>query len=116
MSNVAKSVYIFGIYLLLAGLALFVFPNETISILGLPTTDEVWIHLVGLLTFILGVFFTHMAKKNSQDFFFVSMFGRAIFIVGVCYLVFVWAAPYPLLLFALVDLLGLLWTFVTYKK
>lgn len=116
MSKVAKSVYYFSFYLLLAGTALFLIPNQIITLLGIELASEVWIHLVGALTFILGVFFFYMAKQDSRPFFFISMFGRGIFTFAIVLLVIFWNAPTPLLLFALVDVAGLLWTAFTFKR
>jgi predicted membrane channel-forming protein YqfA (hemolysin III family) len=116
MSNVAKSVYYFSFYLLLAGLGLFLFPNQIIALLGIPPTNEVWVHLVGALTFILGVFFYYMAKQDSRPFFFISMSGRGIFSLSIISLVLFYKAPAALLLFAAVDVCGLVWTAINYKK
>lgn len=116
MSSVARSVYYFGAYLLIAGVSLFFFPNQTIGLIGIEPTFEVWIHLVGILTFILGVFFISMARQEIYPFFYVSLFGRAIFILGIFWVVLFYNAPEALLLFAMIDSLGLLWTGYTYKK
>lgn len=116
MTQIAKSIYVFGIYLLLAGLALFVAPNLVLGLLGIPGTTEIWIHLVGALTFILGVFFIYMARKEARAFFYISMFGRGIFIFAIVVLIYFYDAPVALLLFALADLIGLLWTLVAYRK
>lgn len=116
MTPVAKSVYYFSWYLLAAGLALFLFPNLILSIVGIPATDEVWPRVVGALTFILGVFFCHMARKNIVPFFFISLFGRGIFIVAIIILILFYNAPVALLLFAAVDLIGLIWTLSTYRR
>jgi len=115
MSPVAKSVYYFSFYLLLAGLGLFFVPNQTIALLGIPETTEVWVHLVGVVTFILGVFFFYMARQNVRSFFYISMFGRGIFTLGILTLVLFYNAPISLLLFATVDTAGLLWTLFTYR-
>jgi hypothetical protein len=116
MSSTAKSVYYFGIYLLLAGLALFLLPNLVLGVLGIAGTTEIWIRLAGSLAFILGVFFIYMAGRDSRPFFYISMFGRGIFILSVLVLVAFYNAPPALLLFAGVDLLGLLWTLVAYRR
>jgi hypothetical protein len=115
MSSVAKSVYYFSFYLLIAGLSLFLFPNDTIGLLGFEATEEIWIHLVGALTFILGTFFFYMAKREVLPFFYISIFGRAIFVLAILLLVIFKNAPSALLLFAAVDLAGLLWTSLTFR-
>jgi hypothetical protein len=69
MSSVAKSIYYFSVYLLLAGLALFFIPNQILALIGIAPTSEVWISLVGALTFIVGVFFHHMARRMCVSSF-----------------------------------------------
>jgi uncharacterized protein YjeT (DUF2065 family) len=116
MSAAARSVFYFSLYLLVAGLGLFLAPNQVLSVVGLASTNEVWVRLVGALTFILGVFFNYMARQNSRPFSYVSLYGRGIFIVAILIAVIFYRAPLALLLFAAVDLAGLLWTLTAYKK
>ena len=116
MSSVSKSVYYFSFYLLAAGLVLFFFPNRLLALLGFAATTEIWIRLVGILTFILGVFFFYMAKQEARLFFYISMFGRGIFVIGILSLVLFYDAPSALLLFGIVDAAGLLWTLFAYRR
>ncbi len=48
MSNGAKSVFVFAIYLLLLGVTLLAIPNAMLSLFAYPTTDEVWIRVAGI--------------------------------------------------------------------
>jgi hypothetical protein len=116
MSAAAKSVYYFGFYLLLAGLALFIAPNQILFLLKVPAATEIWIHLVGTLTFILGVFFLYMARQESRPFIYISMFGRVVFILGVLAVILIHDAPSALLLFAAVDAIGLIWTLAAWRS
>jgi hypothetical protein len=116
MTSTAKSVYYFSFYLLAAGLALFLIPNMILPIMGIVPTGEAWIRLVGVLTFILGVFFNYMAKNNIEKFFFISMYGRGIFSLAIFALIFFYEAPLQLLLFAAADLAGLMWTLLAYSR
>jgi hypothetical protein len=116
MSSVAKSVYYFSFYLMVSGLALFFASDTILPLLGIPGTTDVWVNVAATLVFILGVFFFHMARKNSRDFFFISLFGRGIFTVSIASLVLFYNAPVPLLLFAAVDVIGFLWTLGVYRK
>lgn len=113
MSSPAKSIYYFSLYLLIAGLGLFLFPNYILSLVGIPATTEVWVRLVGALTFILGVFFNYMARHDSRPFFYISLFGRGTFIVAIVITIVFYQAPIALLLFAAIDLVGLIWTRAT---
>jgi len=56
MSNAAKSILVFGIYLVVIGLGFLVVPNTVLALFGFPTTNEPWIRVVGLLVLILGYY------------------------------------------------------------
>jgi len=48
MSKSAYSAKVFAIYLFVVGPVLVVAPNFLLSILQMPPTSEVWIHLLGV--------------------------------------------------------------------
>jgi hypothetical protein len=47
MSKAAKSIFIFGLYLGLAGIALVLIPNLLLRVFGVPAAQDVWVR-VGL--------------------------------------------------------------------
>lgn len=110
MTNLSRSITVFGIYLSLAGLSFIFIPNLVLPIFGFPTTTEVWIRLVGLLTAILGMYFLYSVRRNDQHFFRASVYARLIFFIGVTLLVLFKLGSPMLILFGLVDLAGAAWT------
>lgn len=56
MSKSARSVFIFGLYLGVLGIILLVTPNFLLGVFQLPSTNEVWIRVVGMLLFLLGIY------------------------------------------------------------
>lgn len=56
MSNPAKSMSAFGIYLFCVGLILLVTPNLAFVIFGFPGTDGIWIRAFGMLLLFLSFF------------------------------------------------------------
>jgi hypothetical protein len=110
MSQSARSITVFGVYLALAGLAFMFVPNLLLPIIGFPTTNEIWIRLVGLLTLILGMYFLYSVRYNNKAFFRATLIARLMFFSGVILFVILgWASPL-LILFGLVDLVGAGWT------
>lgn len=110
MNHSAKSVLVFGVYL--AGLAaiLLVAPNILLGLFGLPTTSEVWIRVVGMLTALLAFYYIQAARAGLTAFFQWTVYARAAVIIFFTVFVLLgWASP-PLILFGVVDLLGALWT------
>jgi hypothetical protein len=116
MSRAALSIRVFGFYLGLAGTALFAVPNSVLPLLGLQTTTEVWVGLVGLLTFILGFYFLYSVRYQDVSFFRATVVARLIFFTGVTLLVLRADASPRLLAFGLVDLAGATWTWLALRR
>ncbi len=115
MSNSARSIAVFGVYLSLAGLSFFFIPNLLLPLLGLAPTTEVWIRLVGLLTGILGMYFLYSVRTGDRHFFRATIIARLIFFSGVVLIVLLgWGSPL-LILFGLVDLAGTVWTWLALR-
>ena len=116
MSKAAFTVKAFGVYLVLLGVALVLVPNLLLGLFGIPSTSEVWIRVVGLLAFNIGVYYWYAAKSEARSFFLASVFVRAA--VPAVFIAFVaMGLVSPLLiLFGVVDLAGGLWTFVTLRQ
>ena len=110
MTRAARSVNLFGWYLLVMGTALLVSPNTLLGLFALGATTEVWIRVVGMLVVILGVYYRAAAAAELTPFFLVTVLARAS--VPVFFIVFVLAgwAEWPLVLFGIVDGAGALWT------
>jgi hypothetical protein len=110
MSNLARSITAFGVYLSIAGLSFIFIPNIVLPLFGFPTTTEVWIRLVGLLTAILGMYFLYSVRHDDRHFFSATLYARLMFFVGVTlFVIFKLGSPL-LIIFGLVDLAGAAWT------
>ena len=110
MSPAARSVNLFGWYLLVVGTALLVSPNTLLGLFALGATTEVWIRVVGMLVVILGVYYRAAAAAELTPFFLATVLGRAS--VPVFFIAFILAdlGEWPLLLFGAIDAAGALWT------
>lgn len=116
MTTAGKSVYYFGFYLLILGAALTGFPNLLLSTFQFPETNEIWIRVVGVLVFNIGLYYVFMAPSNSTLFYSISVYTRASILLWFIVFVLLGWAPYPLILFGAVDMVGALWTFVAMKR
>jgi hypothetical protein len=116
MSPAARSVNIFGIYLILLGLVLLLAPNPMLTLFGLPPTEEVWIRVVGMLVAYLGIYYRVAAASELRVFFFGSVMLRLS--VPVFFLVFILAgwSDWPLLGFGVVDAAGAVWTWTALRR
>jgi hypothetical protein len=116
MSPAARSVNVFGIYLILLGLVLLLSPNPMLTLFGLAPTEEVWIRVVGMLLTYLGIYYRVAAAAELRLFFLGSVMLRLS--VPVFFLVFIlegWS-DWPLLGFGLLDAAAALWTWTTLRS
>lgn len=116
MNSAAKSVYYFGFYLLILSAALTVFPNLLLSTFMLPETNEVWIRVVGVLVFNIGILYVVMAPTNQNLFLTATVYLRAAILLWFIVFVLIEWAPAMLIMFGVVDFAGALWTYLELKK
>ena len=109
MSPSAKSVCYFGFYLYV-GLTLIFIPNAFLEILQFPSTNEVWILIIGILAFNLGHYYHRTVVASDQDFFKLTIPTRIL--VFISFLVFVLLKYISPILIGIgsIDLLGAIWT------
>ena len=110
MTPAARSVNVFGSYLLVLGAILLVAPNPFLQLVRLPPTTEVWIRIVGMLVAILGIYYRIAAAANLAPFFLATVLVRAsvpLFLLGFTLAGWV---EWPLMLYGAIDAGGALWT------
>ena len=110
MSRSARSVFVFGLYLVMLGILLLVVPNFLLGMFFLHSTSEVWIRVVGMLLLILGSYYIQMARKEMIDFFQWTVYVRPTTILFFSAFVLLGFAGPSLILFGAVDILGAIWT------
>lgn len=116
MTNAGKSVYYFGFYLMILGITLTGFPNTLLSTFQLPETDEVWIRVVGILVFNIGLYYVFMAPTNNALFYTLTIYTRASILVWFIVFVIIGWAPATLIAFGLADMAGAAWTFMAMRN
>ena len=116
MTPAAKSVYFFGFYLLGLALILIVIPNFLLSLFQMPSTNEVWIRVVGALAGGIGTYYVQMAPTNNTQFLSATIGVRLSILVWFTLFVLAGWAPAALIIFGLADAAGAAWTFLSMKK
>ncbi|HEV8689136.1 MAG TPA: hypothetical protein VGQ91_02475 [Ideonella sp.] len=115
MSRSAFSAKVFAIYLFLVGAVLIGAPNFLLSLLQMPPTSEVWIRVVGVTAFMIGIYAWVAAKHQDTSFLAASVYTRLlVFVAFTAFAVMGLASP-MIVLFGVVDLLGGLWTHLALK-
>ena len=107
----ARTVLVFGLYLVVVGLGLLVAPNAFLAPLGFPpAADESWLRVLGVLTLVIAAYYLLAARANLTAFFRWTVFVRGGVFVVFGALVLLKLAPPPLALLGAVDLAAALWT------
>jgi hypothetical protein len=113
MSKSAFSAKVFAIYLFIVGPVLVLVPNLLLSLFGIAPANEVWIRVVGLLAFCLGVYI--WISADFRPFLVASVYTRGlVFVVFLVFAVKGLVSP-MIVLFGTIDLCGGLWTWFALK-
>jgi hypothetical protein len=110
LSGPARTVFVFGIYLLVLGALLILAPNFLLGLFHIAPTAEVWIRVTGMLVLFLGAYYVLAALAELQAFMRWTIALRASVLLFFLAFVLSGLAPAVLILFGLVDLAGASWT------
>jgi hypothetical protein len=111
MTSAAKSVFAFGLYLVVVGLGLLAAPNPFLAPLGFPpVADPAWLRVLGVLTFVIAAYYLLAARAGLTVFYRWTVYVRGGVFVAFGALVLLRLAPAPLALLGTVDLAAALWT------
>jgi len=116
MNSVALSLFVFGIYLIVDGLGFTFAPNLFLGLLGQPETTESYIRIAGSLLLVVGFYYIQVARADLRRFYMWTVQARVVvFLLFIMFTVLQWAPPI-LVVFAVIDLLGAIWTYFAFKS
>jgi len=110
MSRPARSLFVFGIYILIVGVALVVIPAPLVSLLRLPPATVGWARVVGLLTIVIGAYDVTGSRAECLTYIRASIPVRFGFAAGTIVLVLLGQMPFTIALLGATDIAGALWT------
>lgn len=110
MSRSARSLFVFGIYILGLSVLLLVAPNVMLTFFGFAPTQEVYIRIAGMFLLFLAVYDILAARAELRDFIRWSVPVRASVIGFFAAFVLLGLTKPVLLLLGLVDLACAGWT------
>jgi hypothetical protein len=116
MSKSAFSVKFFGVYALLTGLNLIFAPNMLLGMFGILATNEVWIRVVGVLAFNIGVYYWFAAKCEAKAFFEATVYARGFVFIAFAAFVVLGLVNKALILFGVVEVIGAVWTWLALRQ
>jgi hypothetical protein len=116
MTNSGKSVFYFGIYVLLVGTLLIAIPQAFLNTLKLPNIPDGWARVIGLLAIIIGVYDLVSGKNNLLPAIRASVYLRFFFFLGILLLVVSSQMPKEALPLGVIDAAGAIWTLLALRS
>ena len=116
MSSAARSLFVFGVYLIVAGALFVTIPNLVLPLLAVPTTSEVYIRVVGTLLVLIGVFDLVAARHELTPLIRWSIPLRASVTLFFGAFVLLGLGTPSLLISSSIDMAGALWTALALRK
>ncbi len=115
MSKSAFSAKLFAVYLFIAGVILVIAPNFLLSLLFIPQTSEVWIRMIGVMAFMIGIYAWIAATHEFRPFLVASVYTRCVVFVALVAFAAKGLASPMIILIGVIDLLGGIWTYFALK-
>ena len=116
MNAAAKSLFVFGVYAIAAGVGLLLMPGLVLGTLGFPPTQDGWVRVVGALAIAVGAYHIVAARNDLIPYIRATVWARIGFAVLLGGLVVASVMPRSLLLFAAIDVAGAVWTAVALRQ
>ncbi len=116
MDAAAKSLMVFGGYLLFNAAGLLFTPNIVLGLFGAAETNEPWIRVVGLVAGVIGYYYIFAARNGLRAFYPATVHGRLAAAAVFLGLVLAGVGPWQLLIFGAIDLSAALWTHVALRQ
>ena len=110
MTTAARSVFLFGIYVLVVGIAVALAPDAVLRLLRFPPAGDGWVRMVGVLAMVIGAYDVVSGRSNAQANIRASVPIRLAFAATCGALVLLRYMPVPLLPLAAIDAAGAAWT------
>jgi hypothetical protein len=116
MSRPARTLFAFGIYVVLAGLVFLIAPDVLISLLRLPPSPPGWPRIVGVLALVIGTYDLVGSHSECLPYIKASVPVRFAFAAAMTILFLFRQMPVTILAFGAVDAAGAVWTWAELKK
>lgn len=110
MTPAARSVFVFGVYVLAVGLLVTFAPALVLRVLQFPPAADEWIRMVGVLSLVIGSYDVVSGRSNAEANIRASVPIRFGFAACCVALVSFGQMPGQLLPLAAIDVAGAVWT------
>jgi hypothetical protein len=111
----ARSVLVFGVYMLGQGALLLFAPNVLLTLLGFAPSIDVWPRAAGIAVLVLGLYYVAASRGEWTPFFRLTVVGRTFQLVAFVGLVLAGLGPPRLLGTAGLEFASGVWTWLALR-
>jgi hypothetical protein len=115
-TNRHTSLLVQSIYVILTGLQLVFVPNMLLGMFGFDNTSEIWIKVLGVVILPLAFVYYAISKQGNDDVVRSTIWSRSFVGIGFTLMVLFGIAKPSLILFAGIDIVTAIWTWIELKK
>ena len=115
MTSAARTVWFFGIYLVIEGVFLMLAPSSVLETIGIPEPESVWRIVLGFVVAVLGYYYIRNAKENLTAFFRFTVHIRILQFGFFIFLYLFHKGTFALVGFSLIEFLAGIWTWRSLK-
>jgi len=110
----SKSVFFFGIYIIITGLFMLLFPDVILGIIGLDISGSVVVRLLGMMLVFYGYYYIRagIAGSKMTSFYWWTVHTRFSAIIILSSLALFHLAPPVVIAFGVIEMLGATWTLI----
>ena len=116
MDKSAKTVWFFGIYLVIEGLFLMLAPSWMLEAIGIPDPESVWRIVLGFVVAVLGYYYIRNAKEKLMLVFSFTVQVRIIQFVFFIWLYIFERGTLTLVVFSFIEFAAGMWTLNALKR
>jgi hypothetical protein len=116
MSGTARSVFVYGIYVLGLGATLLLIPTVPLKLFGLAEATEVWVRVAGMTVLFLGIFYLLAARNEVHDQFVASVVLRFAVVGFFAAFAALGYTTWNILLLTPLDIVFALWTLAELRR
>ncbi|HEV8510180.1 MAG TPA: hypothetical protein VGQ48_06970 [Gemmatimonadales bacterium] len=116
MTPAARSIYVFGVYLVATGAFILGAPDTFLALLRLPPATDPWFRVLGVVVMAIGMLDLASARAEQTGFFRATVWVRFFVLIAFTGLILLRLAPPVLIVFGLIDAAGAVWTKLALKQ
>ena len=111
MTKAGKSIFFFGFWVVICGIALMFFPGLVIGMMGMDMTPDVVSRVLGMVLIFLAIYyFVAGMHPEFRPFYRVTVYTRSSALIIAVIFVLAGIAEVSLIYFTIVDAAGAAWT------